>query len=195
MSVEVGEHLARPFQRDELILVEIYDLGLQDRPVLHRLGHMGGEGALGGLPTVRTMLDLGTMLRDLDPHRRQLKHLPALVGAGGHILQRGPTVPATFYGVELVVVRLGHGWQRMALMAWLSATLFAAALAQTARAGLVQSVAARGLAAVAAVFSHLVLKGLNPCLKVEDEGSQLPNQGQHGFLALSVDGMDIFWVR
>jgi hypothetical protein len=141
------------------------------------------------------MLDLGTMLRDLDPHRRQLKHLPALVGDGGHILQRGPTVPATFYGVELVVVRLGHGWQRMALMAWLSAALFAAALAQTAGAGLVQSVAARGFAAVAAVLSHLVLKGLNPCLQVEDEGSQLPNQGQHGFLALSVDGMDIFWVR
>ena len=28
------------------------------------------------------------------------------------------------YGVQLVMVRLGHGVQRMALVAWLSAALF-----------------------------------------------------------------------
>jgi len=100
-------------------------------------------------------------------------------------------VPATLDGVELAVVRLGHGWQRMARVAWLSAALFAAPCAQTARAGLLQAVAARGLAAVATVFAQLVLKGLNPCLEVEDEGSQLPHQGQQSFFALHVGGMDI----
>jgi hypothetical protein len=79
------------------------------------------------------------------------------------------------YEMELGVIRLGHGLQRMALVAWLSATLFATLLAQTARAGLLQSVAARGLAAVAAVFSYVVLKGLTPCLEIEDEGSQHPH--------------------
>ena len=34
------------------------------------------------------------------------------------------------------MVRLGHGVQRLALVTWLSAALFAAAVAQTARAGL-----------------------------------------------------------
>jgi len=100
-------------------------------------------------------------------------------------------VPAPLDGVELAVVRLGYGVQRMALVAWLRTALFAAPCAQTARAGLLQSVTARGLAAVATVFAQLVLKSLNPCLEVEDEGSQLPHEGQHGFFALHVGGMDI----
>src|SRR5712691_5269816 len=195
MPVEVSKNLARPLQGDELILVEIYCLGLQGRPVLHRLGHLGGEGTLGGLPTVRTVFDLGPMLCDLHPHRRKLKDLPSLIGAGGHLLQRGPTVPATLDGVEVEVVWLRHGLQRVALVAWLRPALFAAALAQIVRARLLPSVAARGLAAVAAVFSQLVLQGINPGLEVEDEGSQLTYQGQHGFFALQVGGMDIFWGR
>ena len=195
MPIEIGGHLTRPFQGDKLILAAIHRLGLEGRPVLHRLGYLGGEGALGGLPTVRTVLDLGTMLRDRNPHRRQLKHLPSLVVAGGHLLQRGPTVPTTLYGVEVDVVGLRHGLQRVALVAWLRPALFAAALAQIVRARLLQSVAARGLAAVAAVFSQLVLQGINPGLEVEDEGSQLTYQGQHGFFALQVGGMDIFWGR
>jgi hypothetical protein len=100
-------------------------------------------------------------------------------------------VPATLDGVELAVVRLDDGVQRMAFVAWLSTALFAAPCPQTARARLLQSVTARRLAAVATVFAQLVLKGLNPCLEVEDEGSQLPHQGQHGFFALQVGAMDI----
>jgi hypothetical protein len=141
------------------------------------------------------VLDLGTMLRDRNPHRRKLKHLPSLVVAGGHILQRGPTAPAPLYGVEVAVVWLSHGVQRVALVAGLRTALFAAALAQIVRAGLPQSVAARGLAAVAAVFPQVGLKGFNPCLEVDDEGSQLPHQGPYGFFALHVGGMDIFWGR
>src|SRR5215470_5687589 len=64
------------------------------------------------------------MLCDFHPHRRQLKHLPSLLVAGGHRLQRGPTVPTTLDGVEVEVVRLGHGVQRMALVAWLLLRLF-----------------------------------------------------------------------
>jgi hypothetical protein len=86
-------------------------------------------------------------------------------------------MPATPDGVKLDVVRLSHGVQRMAFVAWLSAALFATALTQTARAGLLQSVAARGLATVSAVFPLLVLKGRNPCLEVEDENSQITHQG------------------
>src|SRR5262245_14925368 len=101
---------------------------------------------------MRTVLDLGPMLRDRHPYRRQLTHLPSLVGTGRHILQRCPTGPTPLDGVQLAVIRLGHGVQRMALVAWLSAALFPTAGAETARAGLLQAVAARGLAAVAAVF-------------------------------------------
>ena len=104
-------------------------------------------------------------------------------------------MPATPDGVKLDVVRLRHGLQRMAFVAWLSAALFATPLTQTARAGLLQAVAARRLAAVAAIFPQLGLKGLNPCLEIEDEGSQRPHQGQYGFFALHVGGMDICWGR
>jgi len=104
-------------------------------------------------------------------------------------------VPATLYGVEVDVVWLRHGVQCVALVAGLRTALFAAALAQIVRAGLLQSVAARGLAAVAAVFPQVVLKGCNPCLEVEDEGSQLSHHGLYGCFALQVGGMDIFWGR
>ena len=104
-------------------------------------------------------------------------------------------MPTTLYGVEVDVVWLRHGVQRVALVAWLRTALFAAALAQIVRAGLLQSVAARGLAAVAAVFPQAVLKGVNPCLKVDKEGRQLTHQGLYGFFALQVGGMNIFWGR
>jgi hypothetical protein len=104
-------------------------------------------------------------------------------------------VPAPLYGVEMDVVWLSHGLQRVALVAGLRTALSAAALAQIVRAGLLQSVAARRLAAVTAVFPQVVLKGFNPCLEVEDEGSQLPHQGPYGFFTPQVGGMDIFWGR
>jgi hypothetical protein len=100
-------------------------------------------------------------------------------------------VPATLDGVALAVVRLDDGVQRMAFVAWRSTALFAASCTPTAWARLLPSVTARRLAAVATVFAQLVLKGLNPCLEVEEEGSQLPHQGQHGFFALHVGGMHI----
>ncbi len=93
-------------------------------------------------------------------------------------------MPTTLDNGVVDVVQLGHGVQRMALVASLRTALFAAAGAQTAWTGLLPSVAARGLAAVAAVFPQLVLQGLHPALEVEDEDSQRPHQGQHGFLAL-----------
>src|SRR5262249_28090271 len=103
--------------------------------------------------------------------------------------------PTTLDEVQLAVVWLRRGWQRMALVAWLRATLFPTAGAETAGAGLLPAVAARGLAAVAAVFPQVVLEGVHPCLEVENEGSQHPYQGQHGFFTLQVGGMDIFWGR
>src|SRR5215467_7887267 len=195
MAVEISEHLTRSFQGDELILVEIHRLSLEGWPVLYWLAHLGRECTLGGLPTARTVLDLGPMLCDFHPHRRQLKHLPSLLVAGGHRLQRGPTVPTTLDGVEVEVVRLGHGVQRMALVAWLSTALFATSGAVTARAVLLQPITARGLAAVAAVLPQLVLEGVHPCLEGEDEGSQHLYHGQHGFFALHIGGMDIVWGR
>src|SRR5215831_3708416 len=83
----------------------------------------------------------------------------------------------------------------MALVAWLSATLFPTAAPETARARLLQAVAARGLAAVAAVFPQLGLDSVHPCLEVEDDSHQRPHQGQYGFFALLAGGMDIFWSR
>ena len=195
MPVEIGENLTRPFQGDKLILVEIHRLGLQRRPVLHRLGHLGGEDPLGRLSTVRAVLDLRTMLRDLKAYRRQLKHLPALVGPGGHLLQRGPTGPTILDGIALAVVRLSHRSQRMALVAWLRAALFATAGTETPCARLLQAVAAWGLTAGTAIFPQLVLEGVHPGLEVEEEARQRLHQGQHGFFTLQVGGMDIFWGR
>src|SRR6516165_7586543 len=80
-------------------------------------------------------------------------------------------------------------------MAWLRPALFATALTQIVRAGLLQAVAARGLAAVAAVFPQVILKGVNPGLEVEDESRQLTHQGLYSFFALQVGDMDIFWGR
>jgi hypothetical protein len=93
------------------------------------------------------------------------------------------------------MVRLGHGLQGMALVAWLRAALFPTAGAETARARLLSAVAARGLAAVAAVFPQVVLDRVHPCLEVEDESSQRTHQGQYGFFALHRGGMDLFWGR
>ena len=76
------------------------------------------------------------MLRDRQPHRRQRKYLPSLVVAGGRLLQRGATVPATLYGMEVDVVWLPHGVQGVTLVTWLRPALFAAALAQIVWAGL-----------------------------------------------------------
>src|SRR5215510_7048488 len=83
----------------------------------------------------------------------------------------------------------------MALVAWLSAALFPTAGPETARARLLQAVAARGLAAVAAVFPQLGLNSVHPCLEVEDDSSQRTHQGQYGFFALLVGGTDLFWGR
>jgi hypothetical protein len=97
--------------------------------------------------------------------------------------------------VEVDGIWLRHGLQRVALVAWLRPAFFAAALAQIVRAGLLQAVAARGLAAVSAVFPQAVLQGFNPCLEGEDEGRQLTHQDPYGFFALQVGSMDIFWGR
>src|SRR5262245_24758728 len=97
--------------------------------------------------------------------------------------------------MEVDISRLDHGVQRMTLVAWLSAALFATAGAETARAGLLQSITARGLATVAAVLLQLVLDSVHSCLEVDDEGSQPLHEGQHGFFALHVGNMDIVWGR
>jgi hypothetical protein len=94
--------------------------------------------------------------------------------------------------MQLVMVRLGYGLQCMALVAWLRTTLFPTAGAETTRARLPQAITARGLAAVAAVFPQLVLDSVHPCLEVEDDSRQRTHQGQYGFFALHVGGMDIF---
>ena len=104
-------------------------------------------------------------------------------------------MPTTLDGVEVDVVWLRHGWQGVALVAWLPTALFATALAEIVRVGLLQAVATRGLAAVAAIFPQAVLKGVNPGLEGVQEGRQLTHQGLYGFFALQVGGMDIFWGR
>jgi hypothetical protein len=192
---EVGAPRARPCQGDALIRGAIPRLGLQGRPVVPRRGPRGRAGARGGRPPGRTGLARGTRRRDLPPPRRHLNHLSSLVIAGRHRLHPGPTGPATLDGVAVAGVRLGHGWQRMARVAWVSAALFAAPGAPTARAGLLPAGAARGRAAGATVVAQLGLQGLNPCLAVAEEGSQLPPQGQQGFCALHVGGMDLVWGR
>src|ERR671934_447789 len=83
----------------------------------------------------------------------------------------------------------------MARVAWLRAALFPTAGTETARARLLHAVAARGLAAVAAVFPPLGLDSVHPCLEVEDDSRQRTHQGQYGFFALLVGGMDICWSR
>jgi hypothetical protein len=92
-------------------------------------------------------------------------------------------------------VRLGHGVERMALGAGLSVPLVATAGAETARAGLLEALTARGRAALAAGLPPWVLSGVHPCLEVEEKGGQRPHQGQDSFCTLHVGGTDIFRGR
>jgi hypothetical protein len=136
------------------------------------------KGRIGGLPAVRTVFDLGPMLRALSLHRRQFEHLPPLVGMGEHLLQRRPTGPTIRDGVQLAVIRLGYGLQRMALVAWLGAALFPIAGTEAAYARLLQTIAARGLAAVAAMFPQLGLDSVHPCLEVQVRAVNAPTKAR-----------------
>jgi hypothetical protein len=150
---------------------------------------------VGGRPAVRTVCALGPRLRALALHRRQCAPLPPRVGMGEPLLPRRPTGPPRRDGVPVTVGRLGDGGPRLALVAWLSAALLPTAGPETACAGLLHASAARGLAAVAAVCPPVGLESVHPGLEVEAESRQRPHQGQYGFFALVVGGMDLFWGR
>ena len=140
------------------------------------------------------MLDLSTMLRNLDAvYRRQLKHLPALVGTGGHLLQRGPTGSTILDGIAV-----GSGPAEPPLAAYGPRGLAARRSFCHCWCGdyVCEASASRrcwGLTAGAAVFPQLVLEGVHSCLEVEEEARQRLHQGQHGCFTLHVGSMDIFW--
>ncbi len=150
---------------------------------------------MGGLPAGRTVCALGPRLRARSLHRRQCAPLPPRVGMGEPLLPRPPTGPTLRDGGPWTVVRLGAGGPRLALVAWLSAALCPPAGPETACAGLLHAIAARGLAAGAAVCPPVGLESVHPGLEVEDESRQRTPQGQYGFFALFVGGMDLFWGR
>ena len=150
---------------------------------------------MGGLPAGRTVCALGPRLRARSLHRRQCAPLPPRVGMGEPLLPRRPTGPTRRDGGPWTVVRLGDGGPRLALVAWLSAALCPPAGTETACAGLLHAIAARGLAAGAAVCPPVGLESVHPGLEVEEESRQRTPQGQYGFFALFVGGMDLFWGR
>ena len=99
-------------------------------------------------------------------------------------------MPATLDGVALAVVRLDDGVQRMAFVAWRVPLCCRFLYAHCVGDSSIRH-CSEACCCCDCFCPQLVLKGLNPCLEVEEEGSQLPHQGQHGFFALHVGGMHI----
>ena len=87
VRIEVGDDFASALNRNVMVLVEVDQLGLQPRPILDRLAHVGRKsagihGAAGWAP-----LDLGAMLSDSDLYWRQIEHLTPLSTRTGDVCE------------------------------------------------------------------------------------------------------------
>jgi hypothetical protein len=143
--IQVGDDLARPVDGNMVVLVEVDQLRLQRRAVLHRLGDVGGKGAGVQGATLGAALDLSLMLGDFHPHRWNVEDLPALVALTGHCAQRPLALGADRHTVLLHMLGLRHGLQGPARMTSLAARLLAARRTQAARLRFLETVTEGGL--------------------------------------------------
>ena len=161
LSVEIGQQLGRARQRYQLIVVQIAGLRFQTRTILSRLAHAGRKCSLHAPATARTLLDLCLMLCHFDANRRYVEHLPFHLTHGSHRLQLCLALRATRQRMEDDMVRFLHLRQSLTFVTRLPPARSLARLTQTLAAALLQTVAARRLAAVATIFRQLILQFLD----------------------------------
>ena len=161
MSVEIGQQLGGARQRYQLIVVQIAGLRFQTRAILGRLAHAGRKGSLHAHATARTLLDLCLMLGDFDAQRRYVEHLPFHLTHGNHRLQVCLAVRATRQRMADDMLRFRHLRQSLAFVTRLPPARALARLTQTLASALLQTVAARRLAAIVTVFRLLILQCLD----------------------------------
>ena len=154
-------------RRDELLLDGIETgLNLIDH---RRMGiqhqgfrwHMSVKVSPHLLPTLGTHLDFGLVFGDFDAHRGNIKYLPFLISARLNGLQLCGAMGTDAGFMYSNMVWLLHHLEGVPLVSFLTTTTTAALLAQTARARLLQTIAARWFAALLAVLSQLVTQYLN----------------------------------
>jgi hypothetical protein len=113
------------------------------------------------LPTLGAILDFGSVLGHLNPHRRHIKHLTFFVAARRHPLKVRGTVGTSRSFVNLDMIRFLNLLEGMSFVAFLAAATTSCFLTQTPCARFLQAIATRWLAAVPAILGQLVLQGLD----------------------------------
>jgi hypothetical protein len=200
LIVQVSQDLGGALQGNEVVLVQVYRLGFDLWPVLHRLGDSDWIFSRTHLAALGTALCFYTMLGHLDGHPRQVEDLSRLVAVGGHFSQRSPAMDTLPYSMNFDVMGMLHCLQRVPFVSRLTACLLATPFALAFRLWLLESIAGWWLAAVAAVLRFLVFQGLNPGHELVNDLLLLPQDSQrstdqlcdqrdHAFFALQVSGV------
>ena len=179
IPVERSQQLPDARQRDELLAVEVAGDCLQTQTILGRLTHVGGKLPLYVRTTARTLLHLCLMLGHFDAGRRDVEYLPFLMPLGSHCLQLCLAVRAIRQPMHDDMVRFRHLHQGPSFVPALPPARPLARAAQTLALALLQTIAARWLAAVVTVFRHLILQLLDQHLLCR---SLFLQQLDHGLL-------------
>ena len=133
VTIQRFHDLYRALQGHKLILVEIHQLRLQARTILHRLCDIFRKLPNCLLLTYRTDFDLSLMFFHLNAHLWHFKYLPLFMPLNIHFGQRSVTVIAFLHPVYFNLVRVCYCFQRMPFVPLLSTTFLPAGSAQTSR--------------------------------------------------------------
>src|SRR5208282_5828833 len=151
---QVRHQLRQTFLRQQLVMQQVKHEGADPFAVLHRGGDVFGEGRLRLLAASLANAGVGAVLGDHDGLGfRQVEDLTRVEARRCRLIQRSAASAAGLRKMVDGGVGVFGSAQRLTGMALLSARLFAGRFAQASRARgfLVQSVAGRRFAAVAAV--------------------------------------------
>ena len=167
LPIEFRQGLADPFQGDHLVLIQVYRLGFDLRPILDRLSNPFGKVSPGHSTAVRAALDFGLMLGHFYLDQRQIKYLPPLNPFGINPFQQGPAVSATLRPMHFHSVRMAHRLQRTSFMPRLPTTFLAVPFSQALGSWLAQSIAGGWFTSVAAGSLPADLQKLAPFQREE----------------------------
>src|SRR4030065_432762 len=104
MPIQGFDDLDRAFQWHKLILVEVHQLRLEPRTILHRLCHRLRKLPGRLLVAAWTRFDLCLMLRDLYSYPRHFKHLPLFLPLHGDFFQRSMAMPAFLHSMKFNLI-------------------------------------------------------------------------------------------
>ncbi len=159
LAEQIRYERAHPRVRHELLLDQIDNQGPQARSVLHPTGHFGRESSYRQASAGCTA-DMGcALLLHVQPHRRQLQHLPALHCVGRYAVQGGLAVLAVGRHLRDDLVGRRHQRQGLPRMPQLPPRC-APALAPLAAQPALQAIAGRWFVTVVAVLGYALSQGL-----------------------------------